>query len=102
MADDGYVSVAGEGGSLRLARGKPTAIRMARETVRMDIYPSYYDVTARFIFHNTGRARTVRMGFPESGEASNAGPQKSQGFRRFITTVDGQRVRVHRVVTRAE
>lgn len=96
VANDGRV--VGEGGRVRLLRGERTTLRMVRESIRMDVYPSHYDVDAAFVFHNHGPATTVTMGFPESGggDLDAARYRKRSGFARFATWVDGKPVSARR------
>ncbi len=92
FANDAHV--VGEGGRVRLLKDERTTVRMVRESVRIDVYPSSYDVEATFLFANDGPAVTVTMGFPESGggDVSTEHYVKASGFRHFATWVDGQRV----------
>ncbi|MHB9026330.1 MAG: hypothetical protein ACYC7E_19500 [Armatimonadota bacterium] len=92
-------AVAGEGGRVRMLLGEQTTIRMVKETVRMEVYPAYYDVTVEFTFQNEGPATTVQMGFPESGVGDiRAGDYHTRtGFRSFRTWVDEQPVTARRL-----
>lgn len=97
-------AVVGEGGRVRLLKGEHASVRMVRESVRLDIYPDWYDVDAVFTFRNEGGPVSVRMGFPESG-GGDIRPQefrKKSGFLRFATWVDGQPARARRVFVDVE
>ena len=103
-ADDGGGGMAGEGGRMRLLDGEHASVGMVRERVRIDLYSGYYEVQARFIFHNDGPAVTVTMAFPEGGSGDGEGAEnyrtyrERSGFRHFSSTVDGKPVRVKRTV----
>jgi hypothetical protein len=79
-------------------RGEHRTIRMVRESVRMDIYPSYYAVDATFLFRNEGPATTVMMGFPESGSGDIRAEdyKRKTGFLRFATWVEGKQTPAQR------
>lgn len=87
LAND--TEVEGVGGRVRAMSGENRQIRMVRETVTMEVYPTYYDVTVDFSFANDGPATAVKMGFPESGYPANGGISAFSGFR---TWVDGKAV----------
>lgn len=76
-------------------RTEHPSVQMVRETVRLDLYKGYYETTADFVFKNHGSARTVRMGFPESG----VGEGKPGTIQNFWTSVDGKRVQAQRIRT---
>jgi hypothetical protein len=81
-ADD--TAVYGVGGALRPMQEHPS-IAMEEMLVEARVTPETSTVDCRFVFRNTGAATTVKMGFPESGNA-NAGP--GAGFTSFETWVD--------------
>jgi hypothetical protein len=58
----------------------------------MAIYTEYADVDCTFVLHNTGKATSVLIGFPESGGGDIVVPK--MGFRYFRSYVDGKRVQV--------
>lgn len=91
-------AVTGEGGRVSRIKGEKTSVRMVKETVRMDLYPDYYDVTADFLFQNDGPAVTVTMGFPESGGGDiHVGNYENRtSFLSFRTWVDDQEVKAVR------
>jgi len=95
-ANDGYVHVEGTGGRASFVRGEHRLVAMVSETVCMDIYPNYYDVAACFVFHNTGKAVMVTMGFPER----NVSREKDSGFTSFTTSVDRKPVPARRMLNR--
>ena len=101
FANDGYATIDGQGGRMRLMKQEHSSIRMEREWVRMDLYPRYYYVSVTFIFVNDGPKTTVTMGFPEQGERSGIvsgfpATVKKTAYQRFRTTVDGRAVRARR------
>jgi hypothetical protein len=83
--------IVGIGGSLKILNGENPSIQMVSEIVTMDIYPTYYDVKASFIFLNHSNSITVKMGFPETGHGGiNLDAIKTTpGFINFSTYVDG-------------
>jgi hypothetical protein len=94
--------VAGIGGTMHPVKGEHPAIRMVRETVRMDLYPEYYDTVVTFTFANAGSATTVTMGFPEDGYVGvddETARHYRVTFQKFSTTVDGKTVSVKRTRT---
>ncbi len=96
LANDAPVSGVG-GGVIRLT-GKHPSVRMVRETIRMDVYPAYYDVDVTFDFLNDGPACAVKMGFPERGYGGIDGDayRREPSFLRFNTWVDGRAVTARR------
>jgi len=95
IANDGRVE--GEGGRMRLAADETTSVRMVRETINIEVYPRYYDVTVDFVFHNEGPSTHVRMGFPESGGGDGVDGRKSR-FISFHSLVDGSPIHVKRQI----
>ncbi len=96
LANDAPVS--GVGGGVKRLTGKHPSVRMVRETIRMDVYPAYYDVDVTFDFYNDGPACTVKMGFPERGYGGINGDtyRREPSFLRFNTWVDGNAVTARR------
>ena len=92
--------IEGVGGSLQPIKGEHLSVQMVEETVNMNIYPTYYDVTARFIFHNDGKAVKVKMGFPETGygDVDALKYKDKSAFIYFKSYVDGRRAKVTRVI----
>jgi hypothetical protein len=88
LADD--TAVQGVGGAIRPMNEHPSIV-MEKMDVTIDLYPSQAKVECRFLFHNTGPAVAVRIGFPESGNQAQRGKLPA-GFLTFSTTVDGKPV----------
>lgn len=74
---------------------------MRSEVVRMDIGDKIIHVDCNFLFHNSGPACTVRMGFPDSGlgaaepfqgEPLPTGPKLHGTFLSYESYVDGKKV----------
>ena len=107
-ANDGAGGVAGEGGRMRLLNGEHPSVRMVKEWVRIDIYPTYYQVSVQFHFVNTGAADVVKMGFPEGGGGDGDGAgdfreyRRRSGYSHFSTMVDGKPVTATRTVNVVE
>jgi len=62
-ADDGGISF---GGNPHLLKGHAT-VAMKDEVVKMDVGEKIINVDCKFVFHNSGPACTVRVGFPDEG-----------------------------------
>jgi len=63
LADDGGISF---GGSPHLLSGH-ASVAMQSEVVHIDVADKTIKVDCDFVFHNSGPAATVRMGFPDDG-----------------------------------
>ena len=87
LGDD--AAVVPEGGAVKAMENHPS-IEMVSEKVTVRISGNEAKVEAAFVFHNTGRATTVLMGFPESGPGYGSTPAQGRGFRDFRTFVDGK------------
>ena len=95
-ADDGGISF---GGLPHLLSGHPS-VAMQSEVVRMTIGKENVKVDCQFVFHNSGPACTVRMGFPDQARGSeaeddyeNAGKGPAKGaFISYTSYVDGMKV----------
>jgi hypothetical protein len=96
-ADDGGISF---GGSPHLMSGH-ASVAMQSEVVHMDIGDKQIKVDCQFVFHNSGPAATVRMGFPDQGKGAaepyqgDPLPPLSKLKATFITYdsyVDGKKV----------
>ena len=91
-ADDAEVSYGGSPSALK-GSGQVT---MQSEVVLLDIGPDSVKADCQFVFKNTGKACTIRMGFPdgdsqeESEEDKKAPPQSA--FTSFSSFVDGRAV----------
>jgi len=89
LADDGAIE--GVGGAIELLDEHPSVV-MQKMDVTIDLYDSRGLVDCIFVFHNTGEAADVRMGFPESGGGVDVDPRNPHGFTHFATWVDGKQV----------
>jgi hypothetical protein len=90
-ADDSAIE--GVGGVIAPMNEHP-AIVMEKMLVDIHASPDHAAVTCEFVFHNTGKATAVRMGFPESGHSPGFEGEPS-GFADFSTAVDGKPVKTH-------
>ena len=63
FADDGSVGL--YSGLVSLVEGEDAHIVMESARVNVDMSPTEAHVDCRFVFHNTGPAKTVLMGFPK-------------------------------------
>lgn len=73
---------------------------MVREKINIEVGQYNYKVRVNFVFHNQGKASTVRMGFPESGggdSVPNKADRNKSTFLSFSSSVDGKKVPVKRV-----
>jgi hypothetical protein len=95
-ADDGGISF---GGSPHLLTGH-ASVSMQSEVVRIDIHKEIINVDCKFVFHNSGPASTVRMGFPDEGQGAEEPYQGfpvpkhnlKAGFETYKSYVDGKQV----------
>lgn len=96
-ADDGGISF---GGSPHLLKGHPS-VSMQSEVVNIDVHKDIIQVDCKFVFHNSGNASTVRMGFPDQGlgaeepyqgEPVPKGPGLKATFLTYESYVDGRKV----------
>jgi hypothetical protein len=96
-ADDGGISF---GGSPHLL-STHSSVSMQSEVVQMDIHKDLINVDCKFVFHNSGPASTVRMGFPDQGlgaeepyegEPVPTGPNLKATFLSYESYVDGKKV----------
>lgn len=71
----------GTGGRVQLLKSEHRGIRLEKETVWMEIWPTHYIVTADFMIVNHGPAQNVRLGFPESG-----GGETEQSYNKFLAS----------------
>jgi len=87
MADDAPIQT--RGGVVQPMEEHPSVV-MDEMLVDVRLGIEVADVDCRFTFRNTGRASTVRVGFPESGSGEWFAPGETpRGFQRFETRVDG-------------
>jgi len=77
------------GGTVGLLKDEHPDVVMESERVIADLYPDRAEVDCQFQFHNTGKAQTVLMGFPDE-----RGDEALHHFRAYL---DGQRLAVRRV-----
>lgn len=89
VADDGWL---GYPGSPKQFNAKPT-VRMASERVTVVIHRWHADVRCDFVFENQGPAVAVKMGFPDFHSNWEIGEKAKTIYERFISYVDGRRVR---------
>jgi hypothetical protein len=96
-ADDGGISF---GGSPHLLKGH-SSVSMQSEVVQIEIYKKVIKVDCKFVFHNSGPASTVRMGFPDQGVGAAEpyqgdpvpiGPGLKATFLSYDSYVDGKKV----------
>lgn len=99
LGDDSAMS--GESGNPQLMKEHPS-IQMVREDVTIN--PVTQKVTARFVFHNSGPATTVLMGFPEhdSGDAGFSSNHPRFPENKFVSLIDGVKVQVSPIVRPGE
>lgn len=101
-ADDGGITF---GGNPHLLKGHAT-VAMKDEVVKMDVGEKEIKVDCKFLFHNSGPACTVRVGFPDEGTGS-AEPYQGEpvpknpkaSFVTYESWVDGKKVKTELVPT---
>jgi len=84
-------AVVGIGGVIKPMKNHPSIV-LRSHVVKIKLTPEYADVDCTFVLHNTGKATSVLIGFPESGGGDIVVPK--MGFRYFRSYVDGKRVQV--------
>jgi Copper amine oxidase N-terminal domain. len=84
-------AVVGVGGVIKPMKNHPSIV-LRSHVVKVKITPEYADVDCTFVLHNTGKATSVLIGFPESGGGDIVVPK--MGFEYFRSYVDGKRVQV--------
>lgn len=101
-ADDGGISF---GGSPHLLKGH-ASVAMKDEVVTMSVSEKVVKVDCTFVFHNSGPACTVRVGFPDEGQGSaepyqgDPVPKNPKGtFITYDSWVDGKKVKTEVVPT---
>ena len=107
FANDSAISgTSGTPGNLKASvlAGEHKTIRMVREQIEMRVGTNDYVTDAHFVFHNSGAATTVRMGFPEGagGDSDFAEIKKKTSFKEFETWVDGRRIKATRLLSKAQ
>ena len=84
-------AVVGIGGVIKPMESHPSIV-LRSHVVKVKLTPEYADVDCTFVLHNTGKATSVLIGFPESGGGAIEVP--TTGFQYFRSYVDGKRVQV--------
>jgi hypothetical protein len=84
-------AVVGISGAIRPMKSHPSIV-LRSQVVKVKLTPDYADVDCTFVLHNTGKATSVLIGFPESGGGDIVVPK--MGFEYFRSYVDGKRVQV--------
>jgi hypothetical protein len=84
-------AVVGVSGVIKPMESHPSIV-LRSHVVKIKITPEYADVDCTFVLHNTGKATSVLIGFPESGGGDIVVPK--MGFEYFRSYVDGKRVQV--------
>ena len=84
-------AVVGIGGVIKPMESHPSIV-LRSHVVKVKLTPEYADVNCTFVLHNTGKATSVLIGFPESGGGAIEVP--TTGFQYFRSYVDGKRVQV--------
>jgi hypothetical protein len=85
-------AITGVGGTIRPMKSHPSVV-LRSQVVRVKINRYNADVDCTFVLHNTGKATSVLIGFPEGGSGTDVGPS-TKGFKYFRSYVDGKRVKV--------
>jgi hypothetical protein len=89
-SDDG--AIIGIGGTIRPMKSHPSLV-LRSQVVKVKMNSEYADVDCTFVLHNTGKATSVLIGFPETGGGTDVQPS-AKGFEYFHSYVDGKPVRV--------
>ena len=84
-------AVVGIGGVIKPMESHPSIV-LRSHVVKVKLTPEYADVNCTFVLHNTGKATSVLIGFPESGGGAIEVP--TTGFQYFRSYVDGKRIQV--------
>ena len=94
-------AIEGVGGRPKMMAGEHRSIAMTSENIQIWMKPGKnYVVQADFIFHNSGKATTVKMGFPEGGYGDVSAMGQKTSFATFATSVDGQNIKATRQIAR--
>jgi hypothetical protein len=86
------------GGTWIVMKGEHPSVQMERETININVFQSYYNVEATFIFRNNGDSCSVFMGFPESGSGAIQCDPDSSCFISFSTSVNDETVNAVRII----
>lgn len=84
-------AVVGVSGVIKPMESHPSIV-LRSHVVKIKLAPTHADVDCTFVLHNTGKATSVLIGFPESGGGAIEVP--TTGFQYFRSYVDGKRVQV--------
>lgn len=84
-------AVVGVSGVIKPMESHPSIV-LRSHVVKIKLTPTHADVDCTFVLHNTGKATSVLIGFPESGGGAIEVP--TTGFQYFRSYVDGKRVQV--------
>lgn len=84
-------AVVGVSGVIEPMESHPSIV-LRSHVVKIKLTPTHADVDCTFVLHNTGKATSVLIGFPESGGGAIEVP--TTGFQYFRSYVDGKRVQV--------
>jgi hypothetical protein len=85
-------AIVGVGGTIAPMKSHPSVV-LRSQVVRVKINRYNADVDCTFVLHNTGKATSVLIGFPETGGGTDVRPS-AKGFKYFCSYVDGKRVKV--------
>ena len=85
-------AVVGISGTIRPMKSH-SSIVLRSQVVKVKLTPEYADVDCTFVLHNTGKATSVLIGFPEEGYGTDV-DATSGGFAFFRSFVDGKPVKV--------
>jgi hypothetical protein len=88
-------AITGISGVIRPMKSHPSVV-LRSQVIKIKLSPKYADVDCTFVLHNTGKATSVLIGFPEEGYGTDVNAT-SGGFAFFRSFVDGKpvKVRVH-------
>jgi hypothetical protein len=84
-------AITGISGAIQPMKSHPSVV-LRSQVIKIKLSPKYADVDCTFVLHNTGKATSVLIGFPESGGGDIVVPK--MGFEYFRSYVDGKRVQV--------
>lgn len=94
LADDAWI---GNGGTPRLMGDHPT-IRMVSEVVKISVGSQDTTADCSFVFHNSGPAMDVRIGFPDEDSSREGEPDSKSVFKRFDSWVNGKPIKVAKLI----
>ena len=85
-------AITGISGVIRPMKSHPSVV-LRSQVIKIKLSPKYADVDCTFVLHNTGKATSVLIGFPEEGYGTDVNAT-SGGFEFFRSFVDGKPVKV--------